>query len=389
MGCVLYLMKDQMSNGSIIDTLKPYLYLMLIICTVAFVGYSSTDSMSSSMTLFDQLIHRRRYLQYYTPQYKSMKMKPLPPSWTSNLLKDFYILGSYRSYSLGGPSEELYDLDALRYAIESGARVLHLDIYNTSRDPSDVILGIGDGATSLPFHPCMELIYRISWQRVDYPMILLLNIHSSHYNQAILDAINRHTANARLYSGTDTVNTITYQSARNKLLILVNEVNQPTVREQDGTMRQPVPNGCVGIIKLGLTNDRRIGETVGQMSMQSILYSRAIDDALHVPKPVNPADIYVSNKISYVGYSCNKSGGECAEPLRRFSMILPEELDGMKDGAIGSDMVQVDVKTAMMYRVNCMMMNFQKYDTQMALALDTFQDRSFVLKKSAEIVGKK
>jgi hypothetical protein len=254
----------------------------------------------------------------------------------------------------------VYDYDAIRYSIESGARLIHLDVYNTSSDPTDVVLGVGD-VNSLSFRRCMETVNGSAWKQVDYPMIMLLNIHSAHYTSGVIDAINYHLKlfGLRLYSGVDTIDTMTYQSARNKVIILVND-----------KMEQRRPMGCAGTVKMDMTESNRVGETD---TVQSLLYSMGIDAALRDPTPINPNDVYVSNRISYVGYACHQ-GSNCAEPLRKFSMMIPE-----------NDEVQSDVKTAMLYRVSCIMMNFHRYDTQMALALDMFKDRSFELKQSASL----
>ena len=113
--------------------------------------------------------------QYFNQYYqKNMPLK----------VADFYWSASRKSYQPVGESHDIPSYRAIQKVLESGARVINLDIYSQQESVLDnnaipVVRNktIMSGQDPLDFKKCLQVILQNAWRKnAEYPLILYLEI---------------------------------------------------------------------------------------------------------------------------------------------------------------------------------------------------------------------
>lgn len=344
-----------------------------------------------SIELYQSLETRRLYNQYYVDDYRNIEMQDIPKEWQSARLNQFYILGAHRCYQLAGPaSPHLYSIDAVQYAINAGARILHLDLCNRLGNDiiTDISIGVGISTEyALDFTDVLDVIKTSAWKHnKNYPLILYLSIPPETYNKVFIDTLNyllTNTFGGRLLISTEGLNQLSYADAVGKVVVLVNQLDRTywtagNTIQQGSIQRQLLPTGTSGVVYEGFTT---------QQYIQDSLYEYNTADKVELAGPFSTvAGIYHKGVESYGIYQqysgyryigCGEK--ECGNwIMNRFSVMLPPRIDGMTNGVLRTDLANILVPIPIAFRINGIMMNFQLYDTNMAAALRFFRKYSFI-----------
>lgn len=109
-------------------------------------------------------------------------------------LADFYILGSAKSYQLGGDTQSIPSYDAIKDVLLRGARAIELDIFGGYKDETiPVVRGYKPTLLTmnnyLELDKCFNVIANEGFKKPfnDYPLIVYLNIYSN--NRKLMDNV--------------------------------------------------------------------------------------------------------------------------------------------------------------------------------------------------------
>jgi hypothetical protein len=128
--------------------------------------------------------------QAYNIQWNDFQVEYFNPFYQENMplkVADFYWASSRKSYLPIGESWDFPAYEAIQKVLDTGARLIHLDIYSQQDSVLDanaipVVRNrtINPLATALNFKQCLQVISENAWTKnPNYPLILYLEIHTT------------------------------------------------------------------------------------------------------------------------------------------------------------------------------------------------------------------
>ena len=300
--------------------------------------------------------------------------KPIPTSYTYNnqtmnyKLSDFYIAGSYNSYSPIGGNIAYCSLNQIRNVLVKGARLITLDIYDNdfSTQLNSKEIGFGNypyvrgerqyilGNTinkPLKLKDCFSIIKEYAWSTEhNYPLILYLNLNYNPLNLKISNIIaeilknkfsdhypNKKYGYARYKIGNEDVSNFL-----NKIIVITN-------RQDNGNLLDEMTHGYLF---------RDVNES---KYIQGYTYSKLLNNR------GNPSSKFILNKLIH------KSKEDLV-------ILFPE--DNKKNNLINplSTLYNFDINKLSVYGINILLMNYSLNDDNIKTYQDFFKDGGFKIK---------
>jgi hypothetical protein len=375
-----------------------YLLLFIAILIIIKTTYSSTIITESTDT-YNKIEDERVYLQFDMPEYKDVNMKNISTNDHDLPLYKFYIASSYKSYCVKGDTDAEYSYTILERVIESGARLINLDIFNIDQTGEDTILGVGNYSLTrnkyLDINKCFTTINKSAWiKNFKYPLILYLNLDSATYSEDFVASLNgklNKIFGNKIYSPKseeeDNITNILYKNVIGKVLLVCNtqtlavngEILYPNnivgyIDDDFSIMRTSPMNADEYYVKeAGYKYASSGNNSTGSMSTYSLYYDEA-----KINNAQTNLNVYknLTNKYTYLEDTATNY-----KKLNLFSIMIPETMLSKTNDVPKSDLLNPSPFLGLSYGVTCICMNYQLLDTNMATYLKVFQNYSFIPKK--------
>lgn len=376
------------------------IYLLLFVAILIIIKTTySTSIITESKDTYNKIEDERVYLQFDMPEYRDINMKNISKSEYDLPLYKFYIASSFKSYCIKGNTDAEYSYTILERVLESGARLINLDIFNIDQTGEDTVLGVGNyGLTRnkyLDLNKCLTTINQTAWvKNFNYPLILYLNLDSATYSEDFIASLNNKlnkNFGDKIYSPKseeeDNITNILYKNVIGKVLLLCNlqtltsngEVLYPDnivgyVDDDFSIMRtNPINADEYYVKESGYKYTSSGTYTTGSMSTYSLYY-----DESKINNAQSNLNVYknLTNKYTYLEDTSTNY-----KKLNLFSIMIPETMLSKTKGISKSDLLNPSPFLGLSYGVTCICMNYQLLDTNMALYLKIFKDYSFIPKK--------
>ena len=269
------------------------------------------------------------------------------------MLCDFYIAGSYKSYIPCGYTRDTQAYDAIKRAIQMGARILDLDLYsNNSLENPEIEIRVetplnNKYATPLEFNKVCNLISREAWKGNNYPLILMFNMN---FNNKYL-----------------------YQKMAKQLLESFRDrlIHQKYGFKRYNMGQVPIKEmiGRVIIILNKYPNDGLLDELTNEAASDKHQYLKRME--------------YTDANINYGGINATETDGMYTINYNKFNLtFVHHNPEHSYENVINlkHDINNIDASDPRKYGMHSVLMYYNKDDNNMRNYLDYFKTCSFVVK---------
>lgn len=287
---------------------------------------------------------------------------------SNSLLGDYYIMGSAKSYQLGGNTGSIPSYTAIKNVINKGCRCIELDIHSSSNN-KPIIKGLIPSVCieePLEFLKCCDIINDNAFKH-NYPFIVLLNIYTD--NKICLDNLGNYIQ----------------QSFQNKLLNKKygnNNVNPYTININDCL------NKIIFIVDISNSNIKSDSLT------NSIIFNKYINGFINNSSDLNNSNLEIniinmsensSLLSSYQSSNKNNSTNTLNDLIyfnKQFiSICKPKIIDSVTNEIIQKDdLFNFDTYQSRLFGCQISLLYFNKYDSHLHNYMNFFKNKPFILK---------
>lgn len=315
-------------------------------------------------------------LQFVFNCYDSVSNKSIDTFYLKNnieidaVLGDYYIMGSAKSYQIGGNTGSIPSIDSIIQNIKKGCRVIELDVHSSTNN-IPIVKGLISSVCidkPLEFKKCCEIVNKYGFKN-NYPMILLLNLYTN--NTTCLDnmatIIKKIFTNKLLNSkyGNNNINpfSININDCLDKIIFIFDisnsNITDTTLTPSDNLNNYI--NGFINISKNIKTSNLEIN--IINMSENSSLLS----------------SYQSSNKIN----STNTLNELLEFNKNNLTICKPKVIDSITNEIIQKDdLFNYDTYQSRLFGCQICLLYFNKYDSYLHNYINFFNEKPFILKPS-------
>lgn len=293
-------------------------------------------------------------------------------------LADFYYLGSAKSYQLGGNTQSIPSLTAIKSVLKQGARVIELDIFPDYTDQNKPIIR-GYKPTMLTSDnyllpkDCFNTININAWKEPynTYPLILYLNLHNT--NKALLDNL---ALDYRISFATRMIDPKKYGNAaiepgyilmkdcKSKIVLMVNTTESGTTpTDTEPLTESPSFDACINCISYNNKDPKKAKREVIELYLSETMpIEPAYNKSMYATSVLN-----LSNLLEH-----NKTRLSISKPeivYNNYNMIKQDY-----------DLKSYDIVEAQTNGCQINLFHFNKVDTNFNRALTIFKDSPIILR---------
>lgn len=293
-------------------------------------------------------------------------------------LADFYFLGSAKSYQLGGNTQSIPSLTAIKSVLQQSARVIELDIFPDYTDQNKPVVR-GYKPTMLTSdnyllpQKCFETINTYAWKDPykTYPLILYLNLHNT--NKTLLDNLAK---DYKLLFATRMINPKKYGNAalepesiliedcKSKIILIVNTTNSgSTPTETEPLTESTSFDSCINCIFYNNKDSKKAKcEVIDLYLSETMPIETAYNKSMYATAVLNLSNLIEHNKT-------------------KLSVTKPEIVyDNYNLVKQDYDLKSYDIVEAQINGCQINLFHFNKVDTNFNRALTIFKDSPIILR---------